>query len=130
MPQFIASHIPPGLDEFTSGYFEAAEFTDVTRDHGISPDKVRGWSRRAIAEGVASCKAFQEHNREALELYQQETGRDLREAGHDLWYTSNGHGVGLWDRDGKGPGTDACDADARRYPDKSVDCWRGRLYFI
>jgi hypothetical protein len=44
-----------------------------------------------LAECV--CRAFYEQNAADLASYPAEN------AGHDLWYTRNGHGVGFWEAD-------------------------------
>ena len=50
---------------------------------------------------------------------------DREQAGRDLWYTRNGHGVGFWDRDDDvyGPHADALCEVARAMG--SVDLYRG-----
>ena len=58
MPEFIAEHTPPNLSDFAVGYFQAAEWlldTDSpAAEGGVDRDRLRGWSRAAIACGAAA----------------------------------------------------------------------------
>lgn len=89
------------LDAFTQGYIEAAFFTET----GTGDDAERDLEHATIAELapdalatiVADCAAWQAANAALLEeAYAR--GYTPEQAGQDLWYTSNGHGVGFWDR--------------------------------
>lgn len=52
-------------------------------------------------------------------------------AGHDLWLTSQGHGVGFWDRDPLKDGDlgDRLSTVAERYRGTYAEFYRGWLYF-
>ena len=85
------------MDTFTTAYLEAIEFTDFHSDNeelqnsdGLSPD--------LLASIEADCAAFQEANADALDEAYDEHGFTLAQAGHDFWFTRNGHGAGFWDR--------------------------------
>lgn len=125
------------LDEFTQGYIEAMFFTDEApgvsteewlateaageeHQEGCFPSDV-GYSDLApdsLAEIIADCKAFQEKHAEFLDRAYELTADGLAytptRAGHDFWFTRNGHGVGYWSRDFKDDdsGLDDCIGDA------------------
>lgn len=105
------------LDYFTQGYIEAMFYTEeapgvtteewqATEDHneGSFPGDV-GFADLApetLARIIADCKRFQEQNAADLtEAYDNGriNGYDETRAGHDFWYTRNGHGTGFWDSD-------------------------------
>lgn len=108
MPEFIADYIPDGLDDFTSGYLQAAEFTNQEEieygydEHGEQNEDCRedvaGWSQRSIDKATRDCAKFQADNAALLESYYELSGRGEESAGNDFWYSSNGHGVGFFDR--------------------------------
>lgn len=90
------------LDEFTREFLEAAWFTDEDRlkeeaeQNGLDPEEHDfEWSQEALERAKVDCEKFQAENAEAIE-----TGNN---AGHDFWYTRNGHGVGFWDGDWEEP---------------------------
>jgi hypothetical protein len=87
------------LDSFARAYIEALFFTEAgpdgefTTEHELAPE--------AIAKIKADCDKFQEL---AGELTSNGCTRsneysDWEMAGHDFWFTRNGHGVGFWDGD-------------------------------
>lgn len=108
MPEFILDHGTPeaakrygALDAFTQGYIEAMFFTETT-DSG---DECAGATVADLSEDAwtaieKDCKAFQELAAASLQLaYDYAPGEyDETRAGHDFWYTRNGHGTGYWDR--------------------------------
>lgn len=126
MPQFIlegreqAAREP---DAFTYGFIEAMFFTNSSpawtladiesdlegwkeaREQGTSDGELpgdAGFSEihpDSLAAIVADCAAFQTECRTVLEAAYQRPGYDAAQAGRDLWFTSQGHGVGYWDRD-------------------------------
>lgn len=100
------------LDAFTQGYIEAMFFTEE-REHVDGEDIEESGSiphnscfgmieAESLAAIVSYCKRFQDVNAALLERAYEHGGRngeyDAERAGHDLWYTSQGHGVGYWDR--------------------------------
>ena len=78
------------LDNMTRGFLAAAEFTDT----GDTDQPEAGLTNSGQAEQFARarCDSF---------LALADTLLDdieAAQAGHDLWLTTNGHGVGFWDR--------------------------------
>lgn len=109
MPEFVLDHGTKesasrfaALDSFTQGYIEAMFFTSTgTGDDGdLEGAHVGELAPETWEKIVAICAAFQKANRDDIEAA-CECGQEYDEtrAGHDLWYTENGHGVGYWDRD-------------------------------
>lgn len=127
MPEFVLDRGSPEaskqfaeLDSFTQGYIEAMFFTDEERlceESGrdmpaVAFDMATMESRfvggdspgfgnlapDALARIIADCAAFQQANAALLAAAADRTDYDDTRAGHDLWYTRNGHGVGYWDR--------------------------------
>jgi hypothetical protein len=113
MPEFIPEHAsPPGhnLDAFTVGYLECAEWLarcywnrdgSERNDSDLTDEersRCRGFTRKAIAEAKADCKAFQKANRGDLATYYEISNRDKSHAGHDFFLSRNGHGAGFFDR--------------------------------
>lgn len=94
MPEFKS------LPEFVQGYIECMFFTDTDEDDdgcSIKPDS--GYyqlSKDALDQILSDCNAFFERPGvpEAI------GDKSLVIAGHDFWYTRNGHGCGYLDRDG------------------------------
>jgi hypothetical protein len=110
MAQFHPDFVPDGLDDFTTGYLTAAEWTNPA-DELLTPDdgeesttveaetlEISGWSDRAKEKAIADCKAFQTECATLLELYYSESGRDEESAGNDFWLSRCGHGAGFFDR--------------------------------
>ena len=131
MPQFVADFIPDGLDDFTSGYLQCAEFTNPA-DELLAPAEgeestevesemleIIGWSPESIATAKSDCAKFQADNAALLESYYEESGRTEESAGNDFWYSRNGHGAGFFDR-GKAPCFDALQDAARKWSDVDV----------
>ena len=100
MPQFHSdAAIAAGskLDTFTAAYIECIYFTDT--GDGDQPDSEVAMSDELIESIKAECAEWQATNADLLaEAYARE-GYDVVRAGHDFWYTRNGHGVGFWCRD-------------------------------
>lgn len=95
MPEFIAEHTPPGLDAFTRGYLDAAEWL---LDEEIDREAVECWAAVAVTSATEVCRDFQDSNADDLARYYDITGRDEYCAGMDFWLTRNRHGAGFWDR--------------------------------
>lgn len=106
MPEFV---MPIGakrdeyadLDPFTRGYIEAMFFTDAScADDGDLEDATFSDLAPSTLETIKrDCAEFQAQHAAAIEA--AVSGSDTRgetEAGHDFWYTRNGHGVGFWER--------------------------------
>ena len=124
MPEFImegAAEAARELDEFTLGYVEALLFTNCSPAWTSSQieDDPKRWGEAleaGTADGELPCDAgYNDFSPEALDVIKsicadfQKGAGDLialacgdeytpQRAGNDLWFTSNGHGVGYWDR--------------------------------
>jgi hypothetical protein len=125
MPEFqmIGSEEPgfQALDEFTQGYIEAMFFTEeatgvTTEQWPAMEDTAQGSipgdvGFTDIAPGAldrikADCERWRGANSNKLhEAYKRTVdGKPYtpERAGHDFWFSRNGHGVGFWSRDGLG----------------------------
>ncbi len=143
MPEFILelgdseSHKRfDALPDIARGYLEAAFFTgltyvfpdpegdtqcaDGTRGDCLEIDGlgVGNLDPESFAAMVADASRFWLANAETLERVTASGDYDLEQAGRDLWFTRNGHGVGFWDR-GLGDDGDAL-ADACRYDESDL----------
>lgn len=114
MPEFIPTHsgpdvlarVRPPLDEFTTAYLAAAEWLlpepQSDDSEGPSTDDATGWAPEDLESARTDCAAFQADNAASLALAYDLDADGLvytpERAGHDLWLTRNGHGVGFWDR--------------------------------
>jgi len=101
MPVFEHKADLSNLDSIVAGYLECAEFT---MDEELQALADVEWSDNAesiAAERVAQFLAVvgESHIAAYREQYTPSHGYDIEQClGHDIWYTSNGHGVGFWDR--------------------------------
>ena len=125
MPQFIlpadnASADYSALSTFAKGYVEAMFFTSTgpdNEDDDLGPGTgVSELGVETIAEIAAICARFES---DAGDLLEQAYARDYdaEQAGRDLWLTSQGEGVGFWDREAlssDGLGDRLSDAAGRR----------------
>lgn len=108
MPEFVLSlagereHPFYALNDFARGYVEAAFFTngDCGDDDEfcIADRDAESLHPSAVAAIRDYCAKFEQ---DAAALLKQAYARDYdaTQAGRDLWFTANGHGVGYWDRD-------------------------------
>lgn len=86
------------VDEFKDAYIEAMFFssTDESDEQGGEPlDKnydESDISPELMKKINEDCKDFIAENYEYIK-------DDLERAGHDFWFTRNGHGAGFWDGD-------------------------------
>lgn len=79
-------------DEFTTAYIEAIFFTETgDSDQPASDDELTPLSQ---ARAWIDCRNFWQ----AYGPLVRAAGASASQAGHDLWLTRNGHGVGFWDR--------------------------------
>ena len=123
MPEFILEgrdHAARAESDFVLGFIEAAFFTSnepsremedwftdearEARENGQECDIPgdAGYNElHPIALGRIRefCGNWQKKNRKLLARAYKRAGYDETDAGRDLWYTMNGHGVGFWDRD-------------------------------
>lgn len=98
----LAPFAPPGssihadtrldIDDFTRAYIEAIYFTETgDSDQPGADSKLSAYDK---CKAINDCRSF-------LQAYGQilrNNEVDMTQAGHDLWLTRNGHGVGYWDR--------------------------------
>ena len=97
------------LPEFVRGYIECAFFDGVERqksdpDYSDSDPKdtdasVADLAPSTLAEMIAECRRFRAMHGKLLRRAVAQPGYSWERAGHDFWYTRNGHGVGFWCRD-------------------------------
>jgi hypothetical protein len=115
MPEFVMEgrdHAARLETPFVLGFIEAMFFTttdtELPGDVGytdLAPDTLRGIQ--------VYCADWQDdHNALLVEAYAHPSGYEEVQAGRDLWYTMNGHGVGFWDR-GLGDVGDLLSEEAR-----------------
>ena len=96
MPEFIPEHTPNGVNAFTQGYLDCAEWL---LDEDVNRDTLRGWTKLAITKAKADCEDFMQANKEDLEEFiDTYCGSGYASAGHDFFLTRNRHGAGFWDR--------------------------------
>lgn len=90
------------LADMVGGYLTAALFTSTEDDpdgNGASLDAnyhTGNFAADTRAELAERVKAFALENAPTLRACMAK-GNDWAEAGRDLWFTSNGHGVGFWE---------------------------------
>lgn len=127
MPEFIldGKQTPAfnSLPEIVQGFIEAMFFTEVSsgadmedwfseeNQEGLEEGTIDGnlpsdvgfaeLHPTAIANITAFCEAFEAAASDLLAPIRdgEIDGYDMNRVGNDLWYTSQGHGVGFWDRD-------------------------------
>lgn len=87
-------------EEFILGYIDAALFVSDDMREGHETTDLRAYpvSEQTGALMRAECLGFIEGNRKPLELAYAHPGYRASDAGADLWYTRNGHGVGFWEK--------------------------------
>lgn len=140
MPTFYLKHDNPAgwnLDDFTQGYLGTAEWLamawrgDDSSDSSLTDaerERLRGFTRKAIAEAKRDCKAFQRENRADLATYCLDTGWNMESAGGDLWLSRNGHGAGYFVH-GYDPVFRRLQDAASRYGSRECVLYRNRLIF-
>jgi hypothetical protein len=103
------------LDTFTVGFIDAMLWaeTDNSDDSGGDPLEnnydIHDISPESLDKIIADCKAFQTDNVADIAAIPSWNGAGDSHgrneysgdecAGHDFYFTRNGHGVGFWDRD-------------------------------
>src|SRR5687767_4560175 len=111
MPEFRLNDANKGrayakLDSFAKGYIEAMFFTNGDtgdeQEHSLNELGTERLTNRAIASIAADCSKFLGtilHDgcfvRQWLDRAEDYTDE---QAGRDLWFTRQGHGVGYWER--------------------------------
>jgi hypothetical protein len=94
--RFISEDEP--LLRFFRGYLEAMCFTSLPEDE-VGSGEFRLWitdwsqkfSEEILIETMATCSSFLVKAHDFIPVERME------EAGRDLWYTRQGHGVGYWE---------------------------------
>lgn len=76
--------------KFITAYFEAIDFTEC--GDTCQPEHGEELDSDFIRESTIDCLAF--YSRIACYLSDDK----IEQAGHDFWFTRNGHGTGFWDR--------------------------------
>lgn len=76
--------------EFQKAYLEAIDFTELGEVDQGQPPKGAMLSRHSLARALNDCSNFERAFPEVVNKTQ---------AGHDFWFTRQGHGTGFWDRD-------------------------------
>lgn len=148
MPQFIlnapdqhpahgkACHPFYTLDEFARGYVEAMFFTNGDtadeNDNLLNEMGVERLTRAAVASIKHDCGRFTGILHEGRFLRQWldgAAGYDDAQAGRDLWFTRQGHGVGFDDREELNAATKAAlYTAARQFGEANVETSRGWIY--
>jgi hypothetical protein len=78
-------------EQILPGYLEACAWAE-SGDEGCSlGENAPDFSEPAKAYALERCGSFLHDNPDV-------EGLDPEQVGHDLWLTSQGHGVGFWDR--------------------------------
>lgn len=123
MPEFILEgrdHAARAESEFVLGFIEAMFFTECSPAYSASEwlsDECKDAQEQGQADGTlpgdvgysdlhpdslrnirAFCEVFQRDNAASLAQAYDRPDYDETQAGRDLWFTSQGHGVGFWDR--------------------------------
>lgn len=101
---------------FIAAYIEAALFADTPDDAPIGADLNAG-SRLKLELRAGE---FYDKHAADIRAYTFETTAN---AGHDLWYTQNGHGCGYWEENER-PCADRLD-EATRHETSKVDIYIG-----
>lgn len=92
------------MDDFLKGYLIAALWSSLCDDGSPIDSKysLSDITPESLEVAKLECAKFQRDNASLLIQYYSAyslsgfTSEEL--AGHDLWLTRNGHGVGFWDR--------------------------------
>lgn len=99
------------IDNFTRGFLTAALFNETDNSDPSGGDPLDSnydlydFSMKSLKKAVQICNKFKEDNADLLAKadysdlstrFPEYTEDDC--AGHDLWFSSNGHGVGFFDR--------------------------------
>jgi hypothetical protein len=82
---------------FIIAYIECAYFTDT--GDGDQPPSDAEMSEDGIDSAIHDGIDFMRKSAMLLAEAANRVGYDYTRAGHDFWYTRNGHGVGFWCRD-------------------------------
>lgn len=107
---FVAERREIYRARFAAAYIEAAVFADWPEEAPGAP--LSEELRLALTNDA---EAFYDAHSADIDAYERDTGSD---AGHDLWFTANGHGVGYWEH--RSPEAVRLDAAARLSPARDL----------
>lgn len=79
------------LKEFTQAYLTAMDFTELGETSQGQPPSTAQLTKLSKAQAWSACRNF-------YEACRGDIGDHVEQAGHDFWFTRQGHGVGFWDR--------------------------------
>jgi hypothetical protein len=85
-----------GTDDFVRGYVECIYFSGTGEDG--QPENNAKLSPQALQRIAKDCAEFKQIAALPLAHAYAHNQYDEAQAGRDLWFTRNGHGVGFWDR--------------------------------
>lgn len=126
------------LDDFTRGYIECALWSETdnsTESGGYPLDKNYGIDDLApetLEQMIKDCEEFQRENCATLSMWYT-FGQHEENAGHDFWFTRNGHGTGFWDRFYNCPQAkvgEKLSNDSEAYGDCSLYVDDGKIYIM
>lgn len=114
------------LEQLTAAYIEATLWSsnDESRpdggdplDDNYGPDDLSPATREQMER---DCSRFYGCNRPTIAIaerygVQPKTATAWEKAGHDFWFTRNGHGVGFWDGDWPEPWARILDRNATAF---------------
>lgn len=125
MPEFhsdAAEFATESCSDFVKGYITAAYFTDTG---GIEkPSSETTLSDEAFRDALGDCDDFQRAAKSLLNAAYESGEYTEMQAGHDYWFTRNGHGVGYWCRDGLDD-VIAAQLTALAHKDGTIDLYEG-----
>lgn len=109
MPEFIINSNAryDSLDEFARGYVEAMFFTNGDcgdeRENLLNDLGTERLTRASVKKIQQDCSTFLSHIMPdgcfVRQWLDRLTDYSDAQAGHDFWFTRQGHGVGFWSRD-------------------------------
>lgn len=103
---------------FTQGCLDALYFTETGAITEGQPPYWVDLDPESRLDLEADCRSF--WHRFGCYVLADEAGPGVTQAGHDFWFTRNGHGAGFWDGDWPLYGdllTDASQGYGEFYPD-------------
>lgn len=110
------------LDSFTQGYIEAAFFTSSDENGNALEQGFAVLAPETLAVMTADCAKFCEGSAWLRAVnaakYYEFPGEE--QAGHDFWFTRNGHGCGFWDGDWPEPYATALTDAAKAFPERDL----------
>jgi hypothetical protein len=141
MPEFVLNdnhrakrgHAYHELSDFAKGYVEAMFFTNGDtgddNEHLLNDLGTERLTRAAVASIAKDCDLFLGSIRQWLDEVEANVNYDEAQAGRDLWFTRQGHGVGYWDRDElKKASRTALTMAAKAIGEAYVEVSRGWIY--